>query len=75
MQHDAINAAVLAAAKSVTSKLGGTTRQILTRRSQFDCAGISVSHGRSVFGFIQRLADDGEFMVSLPIPAINRDAS
>jgi hypothetical protein len=73
MQHDAINAAVLAAAKSVTSKLGETTRQILTQRSQFDCA--AASRGRSVFGFIQRLAGDGEFMVSLPIPAINRDAS
>jgi hypothetical protein len=75
MPHDAINAAVRAAAKSVTSKLGGTTRQTLTRRSQLDGTGMSASHGRSIPKLIQSFADNTGSMLSLPTPATNRDAS
>jgi hypothetical protein len=75
MQHDAIDGALLNAGKSVTGKLGGIARQTLTRRSQVDRAGMSASHGRGVLKSIQRFAAHGEFMMSLPIPATNRDAS
>jgi len=52
MQHDAVNAAVLAAGNSATRKLGGIARQTLPQRSQVDRAGMAASRGRSVVKFI-----------------------
>jgi hypothetical protein len=75
MQHDAINAAVLTAGKSVTGKLGGIARQTSTLQAKLIVPGMPASHRRRPLKFIQRFAGYDEFMKSLPIPATNRDAS
>jgi hypothetical protein len=73
MQHDAIDAAVLADGKSGAGKSVEIARLISMRR--IHPAGVSASHRRSAPKSIQRFALDGEFMMSLPIPASNLAAS
>jgi hypothetical protein len=64
MLHDAINTAV-----PVGGKLGGVAQQSSARRGRVALARVYALHDRSTPGSTRNFAYDGEFLMSLRIPA------
>jgi hypothetical protein len=75
MRHDAINAGGLTAAKSVTGELGGIARQQSTTRQAKLLVPACPLRTAGKYLSSSKGSGHGEFMMSLPIPATNRDAS